>query len=88
MELAGIAFLFLTQIMRINLGQRSNKTEHMTGIVLFLVFSVFMLGFYIYYGFYTTFVIVLDIIFASMGLLFVGLEILFSLYAMVLFRKK
>ena len=83
MELAGIVFLFCSQLMRIDLGKRSNRTENKTGMIFFWVFSILELGFYLYYGFYTTFVIVLDIIFGSMGLFFVALELLLALVAIV-----
>ena len=88
MEFAGIAFLFLTQLMRINLGQTANRTENTKAMGLFLMFSVFVLGFYIYFGFYTTFVIVLDIIFASLGLLFVIIQIVLSFAALIHFAQK
>ena len=87
MEIVGIVFLFFSQQMRITLGQQSNKNENKKGMAFFLVFSVCMIGFYLYYGFYTTFVLVLDIIFGSMGLFFVLLEIILSLATIGKFGK-
>ena len=87
MELVGIAFLFFSQLMRIDLGKRSNASKQKVGIAMFLGLSVLMLGFYIYFGFYTTFVIVLDIIFGVMGLFFVLLELILSVVALVTFGQ-
>ena len=85
MELVGIAFLLLSQIMRIDLGMRSNRSEQRTGMAIFLAFSFLVLGFYIYYGFYTTFVIVLDVIFGVMGLFFLLLELILGVVAVATF---
>ena len=85
MEFVGIAFLYFSQLMRIDLGKRSNVSEHKVGMAMFIGLSVLILGFYIYFGFYTTFVIVLDIIFGVMGLFFVLLELVLSVVAVVTF---
>ena len=87
MELTGIAFLYLTQMMRLDLGQKSNKTESTNGMLVFALFCLLSLGFYLYFGFYTTFVIVLDTIFGAMGLFFAGSEFLLALLAFISFRK-
>ena len=52
---------------------------------MFIGLSLLILGFYIYFGFYMTFVIVLDIIFGVMGLFFVLLELIISVVAVVTF---
>ena len=87
MEIAGIFLFFFTQLMRLNLGAKSNRNENAFGMVIFFIFSLFILGFYAYFGLYTTFVLVIDIIFGAMGAFFVLLEIAFALVAIIVFKR-
>ena len=88
MELAGIFLFFFASIMRLDLGARSNRTEHPMGMLIFAIFSFFSLGFYVYFGLYTTFVLVIDIIFGMMGAFFVILEIILALIALISLNRK
>ena len=87
MEIAGIFLFFFTQMMRLNLGAKANRNENTFGMIIFLVFSLFVFGFYAYFGLYTTFVLVIDIIFGVMGAFFVILEIGFALVALIVFKR-
>ena len=55
-------------------------------MIIFLLFLILDLGFYIYFGWYTTFVIALDVIFGSMGLFFACVEILLTVVAVITFN--
>ena len=75
------------QLMRLDFGKRANRNEHAFGIGCFIIFTVFSLIIYIYFGFMTTYTLVIDIGFAIFGMFFTGFEILAGIIAWIKFKK-
>ena len=87
LELGSIFVFFLLQMMRLDFGKRANRNEHAFGSGCFVLFTIFSLVIYSYFGFMTTYTLIIDIGFAIFGMFFTGFEILVGLIAWNRFRK-
>ena len=87
MEFGSIFFFFFLQMMRLDFGKRANRNEHSFATGCFLFFTVFSLLIYFYFGFMTTYTLIIDIGYAIFGMFFTSFEILVGLIAWIKFRK-
>ena len=86
-EVVGMCFLLILQMVRLHLGSIGNKTE----ISMYLMYSIFLTlpvalayGYFLYCQLY---VLWFDIFLCAFGLLFLLLEIIVSIYAVVSIKK-
>ena len=70
MELAAMILFLIMQLMRIDLGCRANRNENFKAIRIFTIFTALIVLFYLYFTLYTTYVLVFDIVFGSLGVVF------------------
>lgn len=87
LEFAAIVIFIGMQAQRIDLGCRANRTEHPAAILVFCLFTFVVSLVYAYFSWYTTFVLVSDIVFGCIGILFGLLEFVLSLAAYIIFKK-
>ena len=83
MELGSIFFFFLLQMMRLDFGKKANRNEHRMATGLFVVFSIFALLIYAYFGFFTTYTLIIEIGFGAFGMFFTTFEILVGFYTLI-----
>ena len=69
------------------MGSRANRTEHSTAILVFCVFTFIVAWIYTYFSWYTTYVLVSDIVFGCVGIMFGALEFVLSVAAYIVFKK-
>mmetsp|Transcript_78759 Transcript_78759/g.109105 ORF Transcript_78759/g.109105 Transcript_78759/m.109105 type:complete len:125 (+) Transcript_78759:154-528(+) len=87
LELAGICLFFIMQLQRLDLGYRANRTEHPTAMNFFAWFSLFSCIIYSYLAWFTTYVLLIDIVVGSIGIFFTLCEFVFGLMASSSFKK-
>ena len=87
LEIFAIFVFAFFQFMRLDLGKKANRNEHLVGIVVFTIFTILAHVFYIYFLGFTMFVLVIDIITGAMGLFFVFVELVLAICAAIMFRK-
>ena len=86
MEMSGIILFFAFNLMRLDFGKGSNRNEHKGGISVFILFTLLSTAIYTYFGFFTTYVLIIDIGFAIVSLFFVFLELLMGITARIMFK--
>lgn len=69
MELFAILIFTLMQAQRIDLGCRANRNEHPKAILTFTIFTLLCCLFYAYFALFTTYVLTIDIVTGSIGVL-------------------
>ena len=73
--------------MRIDLGSKSNRNEYHKSMRWFLLFTVLATLFYLYFAVFTTYVLMIDIVFGAMGVVVAAIESVLGLYAYLTFRQ-
>jgi len=87
MELTGLIIFTLLQIQRLDLGRRANRNEHANAIQVFSLFTIFALLFYFYYGAFTTYVLIIDMVVGSIGAFFALCELVLGFISVIKFKK-
>jgi hypothetical protein len=87
MEVISIVMFYLLQMMRLDLGARANRNEKKESMQFFSFFTLISIVFYLYFATQTTYVLIVEYIFGLIGLFFPVVELLLSLYAILLFSK-
>ena len=86
-EIIGIFFFLILQIIRLHLATIGNKTE----ISMYLMYSIFLsvpvIVIYVYYLRYQVYSLAFDVSLASIGLVFLGIEVIVSVIALITIRK-
>eukprot|EP00277_Geminigera_cryophila_P011701 CAMPEP_0179440154 /NCGR_PEP_ID=MMETSP0799-20121207/23742_1 /TAXON_ID=46947 /ORGANISM="Geminigera cryophila, Strain CCMP2564" /LENGTH=142 /DNA_ID=CAMNT_0021223197 /DNA_START=178 /DNA_END=606 /DNA_ORIENTATION=+ len=77
----------LVESCRLLIGSKGNKTEHKVLVILFIVLSIPSALVNIFYIEFQTYVLRLDLILNTVCLLFIGLEILVGIFAIVRFSQ-
>ena len=85
MEMSGLVLFFAFNMMRLDFGKDANRNEETKRITLFILFTLLAIAIYTYFGFFTTYVLIIDIGFAIVSLFFVFFELLCGIAAKVIF---
>ena len=86
-EIVGMFFLLILQLVRLHLGSIGNKTE----ISMYLLYSIFLVipvgVAYLYYIRFQLYVLWFDFFLCIFGFVFLLLEVIVSIYAVVSIKK-
>uniref|UniRef100_A0A6U4EE63 Transmembrane protein n=1 Tax=Phaeomonas parva TaxID=124430 RepID=A0A6U4EE63_9STRA len=85
-----LAMLFLMTVLdalRLFLGSKGNKTEHAGALMWFIFLTVPICVGYAYLLTLQTYVLRIDVVLCSLGLIFVGFECLISIFTCVQFLR-
>ncbi|XP_078000552.1 transmembrane protein 216-like [Glandiceps talaboti] len=85
-----VSLLFLiipVEKMRLTLGKKGNLTERVVSLLLSVVLSIAMIFCHIYLLIWQTYVLRAEIILNSIQLTFLGLELIFSIIAIITFAR-
>lgn len=86
-EIVGMFFLLILQLVRLHLGSIGNKTE----ISMYLMYSIFLVipvgVAYLYYIRFQLYVLWFDFFLCIFGFVFLLLEVIVSIYAVVSIKK-
>ena len=88
MEMFSIVAFFSLQMMRLDYGKSANRNEEPARTGVFLIFTLLCLIIYCYFGFFTTYVLMVDIGLATFGIFFIVGELLLTLCAWNRFKKR
>ena len=88
MEFAAIIFFMFLQAQRINLGMSANRNENHQALFIFWGFTILALLMYVYFGTYTTYVLVIDIAAGTVGIVLTALQVILGLFASLYIRSK
>ena len=72
---------FILQLLRLDFGMKANRNEEPLRTGLFIGFTFFCLAIYVYYGFFTTYVLFIEIGFSFFGIFFTFAELLLAVCA-------
>lgn len=73
-EIACVVVFFIFQALRLDHGLRANRNENKNGMVALLGFTLFSIVLYMYFMRFTTFVLVVEVIFGVIGMAFPVME--------------
>lgn len=76
LEVFGIFPLFILEIGRVFLFTKGNKTEEPLPAIISIVSSLFSIGAFLYYCYWQTYVMILDIAVNSISLIFIGVQLI------------
>mmetsp|Transcript_3065 Transcript_3065/g.7673 ORF Transcript_3065/g.7673 Transcript_3065/m.7673 type:complete len:143 (-) Transcript_3065:115-543(-) len=75
----------IVNVVRLFLGSKGNKTENRVLLIIFIVLSLFAALGNIFFIIFQTYVLRIEMVLNVISLVFIGLETLFAIFAMVRF---